>query len=304
MAVYHFSFTGTTQSQTLPQGRYKFEVWGAQGGGIDTSHNSQSGEGGKGGYSIGFINFTASTKVFVNVGGVGQYNINGKALGGFNGSRCAWENDVGEPAHGGGGGTDIRINQNELLARVIVAGGGGGGAEDPGRHGGCGGGITGRGNTSGDKYYGTQNSSSSGGGFFQGAHTPYEGGGGGGGWYGGGTIAGSQTEPTTKYVGDTRGGSGGSGYVYTSFSAVFYPSGCLLNSSYFLDNAITISGGEQVTEPEGVVGIGHSGNGYARITSISIDKVGKCLTIQVDYHRYVFIPLLIAFIEIFSVIQH
>lgn len=51
------------------------------------------------------------------------------------------------------------------------------------------------------------------------------------------------------------GGGGGSGYVYTSSTASQYPSGCLLNSSYYLTNAST-------------TGNSRSGNGYATITLI------------------------------------
>ena len=66
----------------------------------------------------------------------------------------------------------------------------------------------------------------------------------GGGWYGGGGSG-----------GEGPGGGGGSGYVYTSSTASQYPSGCLLNSSYYLTNAST-------------TGNNRSGNGYARITLV------------------------------------
>ena len=76
----------------------------------------------------------------------------------------------------------------------------------------------------------------------------------GGGWYGGG---GSQ---------DDGSAGGGSGYVYTSSTASNYPSGCLLNSSYYLTNAQTIAGNTSFPAPGGGNETGHSGNGYARIT--------------------------------------
>lgn len=66
--------------------------------------------------------------------------------------------------------------------------------------------------------------------------------GGGGGWYGGTGSNGS-------------GGSGGSGYVYTAATASQYPSGCLLNSSYYLTDASTTAGQ-------------WSGNGKATITLV------------------------------------
>lgn len=84
----------------------------------------------------------------------------------------------------------------------------------------------------------------------------YIGGAGGGGWYGGGAG------------GAVSGGGGGSGYIYTSSTASNYPSGCLLNSSYYLANAQTIVGDTTFTSPTGVNEIGHAGNGYIRITVI------------------------------------
>jgi len=78
--------------------------------------------------------------------------------------------------------------------------------------------------------------------------------GGGGGWYGGG----SNNNP----------GGGGSGYVYSSSTASNYPSGCLLNSSYYLTNAQTIAGNTSFPAPGGGSETGHSGNGYARITLV------------------------------------
>ena len=85
---------------------------------------------------------------------------------------------------------------------------------------------------------------------------------GGGGWYGGG---GSYPDTSGD---DDRGGGGGSGYVYTSSTASSYPSGCLLNSSYYLTNAITVTGNTAFTSPTGASETGHTGNGYVRITVI------------------------------------
>ena len=120
------------------------------------------------------------------------------------------------------------------------------------------------------------------------------GGGAGGGWYGGGGGGGgsltqssqrgtagnsgsfgiggkggaSYSSCATAYYGSGGGsGGGGSGYVYTSSTATNYPSGCLLNSSYYLTNASTIAGDQSFTDNSGSTVTGHSGNGYARITS-------------------------------------
>lgn len=181
----------------------------------------------------------------------------------------------------GGGASDIRIGQDSLHARVIVAGGGGGGAgaNETTFIGGYGGGTSGGGpiaNSSGaknntvtgggatsagtssnpDSYKGL-NGSFGVGGSYSGAGTR-SGGGGGGGWYGG--AAGSYG----------NAGGGGSGYVYTSSTASNYPSGCLLNSSYYLTNAQTIAGNTAFTSPTGTSETGHTGNGYVRITVIKV----------------------------------
>lgn len=61
--------------------------------------------------------------------------------------------------------------------------------------------------------------------------------------------------------------AGGSGYVYTSSTASNYPSGCLLNSSYYLTEAQTIAGNTSFASVSGSTETGHGGNGYARITN-------------------------------------
>lgn len=126
--------------------------------------------------------------------------------------------------------------------------GGGGGTQTAGGTGGS--------NNSGTFGQGGQGLSSSGG--YAGA--------GGGGWYGGG---GSYPDGSGD---DDRGGGGGSGYVYTSSTASNYPSGCLLNSSYYLTNAQTIAGNTAFTSPTGTNETGHTGNGYIRITAIKANS--------------------------------
>ena len=108
----------------------------------------------------------------------------------------------------------------------------------------------------------TAGSFGSGGSQTAGAHG---GGGGGGGWYGGG-------------AGKCDGyGGGGSGYVYTSSTASNYPSGCLLNSSYYLTSASTTAGNTSFTSPAGTSETGHTGNGYVRITVIEAKSSGNTL---------------------------
>lgn len=261
--ILNFDYTGTVQTVTLPKGTYKLECWGAQGGYSSSNSGIGVGMGGKGGYSAGTITLNQKTLIYIYTGGVGSISGNGKADGGFPNGGSSWASSTREGAGGGGGSSDIRIGTDSLYARVIVAGGGGGGGEDN-ETGGYGGGETG--GTSGSGTPGSQTAPS---GYFGiGGHTSYDGGGGGGGWYGA-YPAGGQTTPATGSSGsDTSGSPGGSGYVYTSATASNYPSGCLLNSSYYLSAAKTIAGNTSFTSPTGSSETGHSGNGYCRITVI------------------------------------
>lgn len=261
--ILNFDYTVTVQTVTLPKGTYKLECWGAQGGYSSSNSGIEVGMGGKGGYSAGTITLNQKTLIYIYTGGVGSISGNGKADGGFPNGGSSWASSTSEGAGGGGGSSDIRIGTDSLYARVIVAGGGGGGGEDN-ETGGYGGGETG--GTSGSGTPGSQTAPS---GYFGiGGHTSYDGGGGGGGWYGA-YPAGGQTTPATGSSGsDTSGSPGGSGYVYTSATASNYPSGCLLNSSYYLSAAKTIAGNTSFTSPTGSSETGHSGNGYCRITVI------------------------------------
>lgn len=242
------SYTGAAQSATLPAGTYTFTCLGAQGG-----YRSSSTYGGKGGKAVGTLKLTADTKIYARVGGSGN---TGGTNGGFNGGGRR------NKYNGGGGATDVRIGSDSLYARVIVAGGGGSDGATS-RGGGTGGGTTG-GNTTASNYgtggYGATQTGNSGGssyvvssqststttqagiyaGFGFGGNGIYRsngcGGAGGGGWYGG-----SGTYPDSSGD-DDKGGGGGSGYVYTSSTASNYPSGCLLNSSYYLSDTSMSNG--------------------------------------------------------------
>lgn len=273
--ILNFNYTGAVQSVTLPKGTYTLECWGAQGGYSSSNSGIDVGMGGKGGYSVGTITLDKKTPIYIYAGGVGSISGNGKADGGFPNGGSSWASDTSEGAGGGGGSSDIRIGTDSLYARVIVAGGGGGGGEDN-ETGGYGGGETG--GTSGSGTPGSQTAPS---GYFGiGGHTSYDGGGGGGGWYGA-CPAGGQTTPATSNSGsDTSGSPGGSGYVYTSSTAKNYPSGCLLNSSYYLSDAKTIAGNTSFTSPTGSSETGHSGNGYCRITVIECSNTALYVRIN------------------------
>lgn len=265
-------YSGSAKSITLPKGKYRLECWGAQGG-----YRNSSTYGGKGGYSAGTITLTEKTLIYLYSGGAGN---TGKTAGGFNGGGKR------QGYNGGGGGSDIRIGTDSLYARVIVAGGGGSDGA-PSKTGMYGGGTTGGSTTQNygnGGYGGTQTgvSSSSWQTTSQSTSTTAQsgayagfgfggngiacksgyGGAGGGGWYGG-----SGAYPDSSGD-DDRGGGGGSGYIYTSTSASTYPSGCLLNSQHYLENATTLAGNAAFTSPIGVSETGHTGDGYIRITVI------------------------------------
>ena len=251
-----YNYTGAVQTATLKSGTHKLEVWGAQGGG------SSSHPGGMGGYSYGTLTLTKDTNIFIYVGGQGtnddgSFSSEATLAGGFNGggSGVAW-NGTSHNGGGGGGASDIRISEDNLYSRVIVAGGGGGGSDDA--NGGYGGGTSGG---AGSMSGGTSTSGSS---FGSGGNATYssgECGGGGSGWYGG-----------TGGSSENYAGGGGSGYVYTSSTASNYPSGVKLTSSYYLTDAATVGGNTSFTGTSGTSETGHSGNGYARITSTTLSS--------------------------------
>lgn len=273
--ILEFNYTGSAHAVTLNPGKYVLECWGAQGGGLQNNSSLDTAAGGMGGYSVGTLTLTSRTTIYVYVGGMGKSTGSGLAEGGFNGGGAAYGSSTGEPGNGGGGATDVRIGRDSLYARVIVAGGGGGAGEDSGDRPGVGGGVTG-GTSSGHSTPATQTSTGTGGVFGRGANTAYDGGAGGGGWYGGGTNGGSQTIPTSNDGNDTSGGCGGSGYVYTGPTASNYPSGCLLNSSYYLTDAQTIGGDQSFKSPTGTSETGHADNGYCRITCYVKKKTLHC----------------------------
>lgn len=275
--ILNYAYTGAVQSVILPKGIYKLECWGAQGG-----YRSNATYGGKGGYSVGIITLNEKTEFFIYVGGSGN---TGKTNGGFNGGGKR------QSYNGGGGATDIRIGQDNLLARVIVAGGGGsdgatnktgmyGGGETGGSttenygSGGFGGTQTGVSSSSWqttNQSTSTTNKSGAYAGFGFGGNGIYRssgyGGAGGGGWYGG---SGSYPDSSGD---DDRGGAGGSGYIYTANTASNYPTGCLLDSKYYLEDAQTIAGNASMPSTNGSTETGHSGDGYARITVVKVDSI-------------------------------
>ena len=149
---YEFDYTGGVQEVTLPKGRYKLQVWGAQGGNVTGTYAVS---GSKGGYSEGVLELTEPRTLYIFVGGQGSsYTssasqtstsvVNGGWNGGGAGLRTSLYNsgdtDGRSFPRGGGGATDIALvtstmsyssgrttrSSESLLSRMIVAGGGAG----------------------------------------------------------------------------------------------------------------------------------------------------------------------------------
>ena len=292
--VFNFDYTGDIQEFNPEcEGNYKLEVWGAQGGGSNTSgsavNTDQPTHIGLGGYSVGVKNLEKNEKIYIYVGGQGNVECNATNTinGGWNGGGSG--HGYGNAAHcngGGGGATDIRTKRAEvtyqnysyytndtesLNSRIIVAGGGGGmgqSVSSPG-FGGHGGGYKGEdGGYNSTKNYNSRGSTGAtqssgyalgyGGSGYQGGTSCQ--GGAGGGFYGG--------NASTTNECNNNGGGGGSGYIggvtsNSSYGIVKQMTcySCSTNSSDDLKTTTTSNYSQDATS-----NYAKSGNGYARIT--------------------------------------
>ena len=283
-----FEYTGSEVGFEVPYGvdSVTIQVWGAEGGaGRGSSSTTVGGVGGLGGYATGKLPVQYGDSLYVYVGQKGKDALGSSSIytytPSFNGGGAAGMHNYTSYYNGGSGGgaTDVRVNSNSLYARVIVAGGGGGGSYSSSYYGGYGGGTTGgHGYNSTGADYGQGGTQSAGGrgatstyagesgsfgvggqgGPYNGTYSVTGGGGGGGGWYGGG--GGKSGNPSSCYS-----GGGGSGYVYTASTATNYPTGCLLTSGYYLDNAQVVAGNTSFPSVSGSNETGHKGDGHARL---------------------------------------
>ena len=115
---YTFAYTGSVKTFTVPEtGKYKIEAWGAAGG-INLNPELV----GKGGYTSGIITLTKGEKLYLRVGGTTTVEAGGYN-GGGDGSRSY--NGASATGVGGGGASDIRLDDS-LNSRIMVAAGGGG----------------------------------------------------------------------------------------------------------------------------------------------------------------------------------
>ncbi len=305
--VWEFEYTGTEQEFTaLYSGNYKVELYGAQGGSIDSY------TGGLGSYTKGIINLKKNQTLYIYVGEQGfnkdnstktsEYTFNGGASGNL---RCYdYRGGIGTSISGGGA-TDVRLKNgqwddfNSLKSRIMVAAGGGGGY-DLGTHsakGGAGGGLEGY---SGAKdtavsnnyagYGATQNSGGDiNGKFGKGGVASLntscnysEGAGGGSGYYGGGGTRGTADLTSSSAAGGSSFISGHDGcdaILETSTETNIQHSNQSIHySGLSFTNTLMIDGeGYQWTNAkQNYIGMpshdrqstitGNQGNGYAKIS--------------------------------------
>ncbi len=286
--IFEYGYTGGEQTFSAPlNGEYKIELWGAQGGtGYSTYLSVDTSVGGQGGYSSGHTSFQSEDKIFITVGGQGSNSTRDKTKlgivqGGYNGGGTgrSWNNNNSyvHNGAGGGGATHVAVYsrgllknyinyKNELL--IIAAGGGGGGGHNGGDYGGYAGGLNGGSaavrsfdlNTGGTQTSGGtsgvgQNGKGNDGGFGYGGNSATSGGGGGG---GAGYFGGAG--------GYWNGGGGGSSYISG------YSNSSIANDHYNFTDTAMLSGNESIPTHDGKSTMtGNSGNGYAKITLVSID---------------------------------
>jgi hypothetical protein len=254
---FDFAYTGSSQVYTIPiTGKYRLEVWGAQGG-LGYTNSSYVAVGGSGGYTKGEITLTVGDTLNIYVGGKGIDGIGSSTYaGGYNGGGTGYYY-----AGGGGGATDIRKGGTAFTNRIIVGGAGGGGQGYSSyiSNGGYGGGTTG-GTTVNNGGNGTAAGT-----YTTGAGTQTAGGTNSTGWNGAGSLG----IGGNYYSGQSYLGGGGAGY-YGGAAGAYVGAGGAGGSSYVgtLANSQTIAGNASMPNPNGGTETGHAGNGYARITYI------------------------------------
>ena len=285
--VFNFDYTGGEQTFTAPvSGTYKLETWGSQGG-SGVNKNTETGgndyfirEGGYGGYSAGYINLNEREKVYLNIGGGGttfvdvQTSYSTIIPAGYNGG------GYGTYYANGGGATHIAMINGTLnllenyKEKILIAAGGGGGttAHVAGGGyclGGSGGGFKANngivGSDPSDGHAGIGGTQQLGYKFGQGENGVIIDDGcksGAGGGYYGGTI-GTGTTSWSECAG------GGSGYIGNPFlkDKVMYCYNCEESNEESTKTISTTCSQETPTSY-----CAKKGNGYAKITLVSIDE--------------------------------
>ena len=273
--IYNYDYTGEEQTFISPcDGTYKLETWGAQGGTVNSNYF-----GGYGSYSIGNYKLLINKVLYLNVGGTtstpsGGYN--GGGTGQYNGTI---QNGYYLIGRGGGGATHIakasgllKNLSSDIDNIMIIAGGGGGsviGDQNYSRGGHAGGYIGGDSTaypfngatlkeyfpSSGGTQTGPGDSNGTFGSFGLGANGASWSAGGGAGLYGGNSGWG-------------LGGGGGSGYIGNPnlTNKAMYCYNCEESPE---ENTKTIS--TKCTSETPTENCAKQGNGYAKITLVSID---------------------------------
>lgn len=276
-----FDYTGSEQTYTVKlDGKYKLEVWGAQGG----SYNSEY-YGGYGGYSVGTIELKKNQMIYVYVGGQGTILTDNSDYipGGFNGGGRGANKDANVISTSGGGATHVATKSGLLSSLegykdniLIVSAGGGGTSYQSGTYsgvGGSGGGYIGSDGTNTMTDYkpgagGTQSSGGNSGGgvannqergtsgsFGQGGNGNYYSGGGGAGLYGGGAS-------------NQSGAGGGSSYIGNSLlsdkSMYYYCSSSCNTSTAVSTKTVSTTCVDETAKKN----CAKLGNGYVKITYV------------------------------------
>jgi len=302
----NFDYTGGVQTFTVPiAGYYNIELWGAQGGTMNAF------TGGNGGYTSGSIYLTKDEQLYVYVGGTPTSN----EVGGYNGggSLTAGQGIYGR-AGGGATDIRLSSNgtwndATSLRSRIMVAGGGGGansrnfvggGAAPYGDgNGGPGGTLAGgtglsvNNSPNGWGYgYGTGGSQITGGSYTTFAGTVGT---------AGSTVTGqfgmAQPAPGTPVNVQSAGGSGyygggsaqhGGGGGGSSFMSGYAGSNAVTSSASttatnttkhylgkYVINGNMRQGIESMPNPSGGTMTGKTGNGYAKITYLGMNKPAR-----------------------------
>lgn len=219
--VVTFNYLGATNIWTVPSTgltNVTFAIRGSKGGGAVP-------DAGYGAFFSGVIpTLSASSQIYINVGGQGLQNGNG----GFGGS-AGGNVGVNNGAYGGGGSTDVRVGSNTAAARVLVAGGGGGagGANVTVSSGANASGATGGAGKTAASCSGTSGQDASAGGVGGNSINCRNAGAGGGGYAGGGGAG----NPTG--ADNAQGGSGGKGSSYWDSSFATITSDCGSGCSFW-----------------------------------------------------------------------
>ena len=302
-----FSYTGSVQNWTVPNGNTTITVTAYGGSGGDGVNGTivNGATGGNGAAVTATISVTAGDTLYLYVGGSGaNASIRTGGSGGWGGGSSISSGGNGGTASsgygaGGGGGGTLISTSSSLSDALIIAGGGGGGAGGANVAGSAGSGGSGGGNSSSS---GISNGQSGSDGVFKGlgvegagggAGTSSVGSGGGATDYGGqnflsgsngsGGSGGNGSNNTTMYSGGASGGGGGGyrGGGGGGESAAAAGAGGGGGSSFVIagSSSITQTQGHASATGNGSITITYTSRlGYTvRITASSYEKILEIL---------------------------